>query len=76
MVIDRPYDSDGHNPLEDYARVQQFQASHDSTRTLVWLPVFFSRKSQGELGKLVILDNLLRRENADQFAIICHCKIG
>jgi hypothetical protein len=68
VVIDRPYDSDGHNPLEDYARIQQFQVSHGSTRTLVWLPVFFARKSQAELGKLVILDNLLRGENLDQFA--------
>ncbi len=67
IVIDRPYDSDGHGPTED-ARVQQFQASHGSTRTLVWLPVFFSRQAQAELGKLVILDNLLRGENLDQFA--------
>ena len=59
VVIDRPYDSDGHNPLEDHARVHSFKPAW-STRTLVWLPVFFSRKSQAELGKLVILDNLLR----------------
>ena len=36
--------------------------------TMVWLPAFFSMRMQGELGKLVILDHLLRGDNLDQHA--------
>ena len=68
VVVDWPFDDPGHTPVEDHAKVDGFLARNDATRTLVWLPAFFSIKTQAELGKLVILDHLLRGDNLDQYA--------
>jgi hypothetical protein len=68
VVIDWPFDDPGHDPAEDHAKIDGFLSRQDSTRTLVWLPAFFSLKTQGDLGKLVILDHLLRGDNLDQHA--------
>jgi hypothetical protein len=69
VVIDWPFDDPGHDPVEDHAKLDGFlRSSAAATRTLVWLPAFFSVKTQGELGKLVILDHLLRGDNLDQHA--------
>src|SRR4051812_47831548 len=68
VVVDWPFDDPGHTPVEDHAKVDGFLARNDATRTLVWLPAFFSMKTQAELGKLVILDHLLRGDNLDQYA--------
>src|SRR4051794_38875901 len=68
VVVDWPFDDPGHTPVEDHARVDSFLARNDATRTLVWLPAFFALKTRAELGKLVILDHLLRGDNLDQYA--------
>ena len=68
VVVDWPFDDPGHTPVEDHAKVDGFLGRNDSTRTLVWLPAFFSPRTQAELGKLVILDHLLRGDNLDQYA--------
>ncbi len=69
VIIDWPFDDPGHDPDEDHARLDGFlRGSQAATSTLVWLPAFFSVKMQGELGKLVILDHLLRGDNLDQHA--------
>ena len=68
VVVDWPFDDPGHTPVEDHARVDGFLDRNDATRTLVWLPAFFSLRTQAELGKLVILDHLLRGDNLDQYA--------
>jgi len=63
-LLDWPFDDPGHTPVEDHAKVDGFLARSDSTRTLVWLPAFFALKTQAGLGKLVILDHLLRLDLA------------
>jgi hypothetical protein len=69
VIIDWPFDDPGHDPAEDHARLDGFlHGSRAATSTVVWLPAFFSVKMQGELGKLVILDHLLRGDNLDQHA--------
>ena len=68
VIVDWPFDDPGHDPQEDHAKLDGFLARNDSTRTLAWLPAFFSTRTQGELGKLVILDHLLRGDNLDQHA--------
>ena len=68
VIVDWPFDDPGHDPVEDHARLDGFIARNDSTRSLAWLPAFFSTRTQGELGKLVILDHLLRGDNLDQHA--------
>ncbi len=69
VIIDWPFDDPGHGSLEDHAELDGFlRGSQAATSTLVWLPAFFSVKMQGELGKLVILDHLLRGDDLDQHA--------
>ena len=68
LVIDFPFDPEGVSPVEDIDRVNRFKDKNESPKTLIWLPVFFSSKTQAELGQLVIIDHLLRGNNLDQHA--------
>jgi hypothetical protein len=67
LIIDFPFDSENHSPIEDLDRINRFRDRNERQRTLVWLPSFFSTRTQGELGKLVIIDLLLRGNNLDQY---------
>ncbi len=66
LIIDFPFDSDGHSPIEDLDRLSTFRDKNEHHRTLVWLPSFFSTRTQGELAKLVVIDRLLLGNNLDQ----------
>ena len=68
LIIDFPFDSEGHSPIEDLDRMNKFREKNERQRTLVWLPSFFSTRTQAELGKLVIIDRLLLGNNLDQHA--------
>jgi hypothetical protein len=68
LVIDFPFDSEGHSPVEDLDRLNKFRDKGERSRTLVWLPSFFAPRTQAELGKLVIIDRLLLGNNLDQYA--------
>ena len=68
VVVDWPFDDPGHDAGRGPRQGRRLPGRNDSTRTLVWLPAFFSVKTQAELGKLVILDHLLRGDNLDQYA--------
>jgi hypothetical protein len=59
LVIDFPFDEDGHGPHEDEATLERFREQHKSTWTLVWLPSFFAKSVNDLLGDLVILDHIL-----------------
>ena len=66
LIIDFPFDSEGHSPVEDLDRLDKFRERNERQRTLVWLPSFFSARTQGELAKLVVIDRLLLGNNLDQ----------
>ena len=68
LVIDFPFDPEGLSPIEDIDRVNRFTDKNESPKTLIWLPAFFSSKTQAELGQLVVIDHLLRGNNLDQHA--------
>ena len=68
LIIDFPFDSDGHSPNEDLDRLTRFREKNERQQTLVWLPSIFSPRTQSELGKLVIIDRLLLGNNLDQYA--------
>jgi hypothetical protein len=68
LIIDFPFDSDGHSPNEDLDRLTRFSEKNERQETLVWMPSIFSPRTQGELGKLVIIDRLLLGTNLDQYA--------
>jgi hypothetical protein len=68
LVLDFPFDQEGHTPIEDLDRLNKFRDRNEAQKTLVWLPAFFSARTKGELGKLVIIDHLLRGSSLDQYA--------
>ena len=63
LIIDYPFDEAGHGPRDDLSRVQAFRQAHpDGTKTLCWIPAFFSLEAQKDLGMLVILEHILTGE--------------
>jgi hypothetical protein len=68
VIIDFPFDSEGHSPTDDLDRLTKFRDRNERQRTMVWLPSIFSPRTQAELGKLVIIDRLLLGNNLDQYA--------
>ena len=68
LIIDFPFDSEGHSPIEDLDRLDKFRERNERQRTLAWIPSFFSTRTQSELAKLVIIDRLLLGNNLDQHA--------
>lgn len=71
LLIDFPFDDPGHSPHDDLAQLEKFrQANPDGTRTLAWIPSFFTGSAQNELGMLVILEHILTGERFDGYASI------
>jgi hypothetical protein len=63
IIIDYPFDTENHGPRDDIARLQRFQHDNEqSSRTIIWIPLFFSLEALKELGTLVKLDYLLAGE--------------
>lgn len=59
IVIDHPFDEQGHSSAEDLQRLDAMQARDFRSRTIVWLPYFLSPEKVDELRRLVILNWLL-----------------
>ena len=69
LVIDFPFDEAGHGPRDDLSTVQRFMQAHpDGTKTLCWVPSFFSLDAQKDLGMLVILEHILTGERFAQYS--------
>jgi hypothetical protein len=59
VIIDFPFDEQGHTPDEDQRTLRQFlDQKRDGTRTLCWMPSFLGEDSMRELGTLVRLRNI------------------
>lgn len=62
LIIDFPFDLQGHGPEEDLRRVERYRDGRGEAGpnpTVVWLPTFFSHELESELGKLVVLQHIL-----------------
>jgi len=70
IVIDFPFDDEGHTPHEDLARVDALRSLGNEWRTLCWLPSFFTAEMRAQLGALVRLNHLLPvpGQTSDRFA--------
>jgi hypothetical protein len=66
LIIGFPFDTEGHTPDDNLDKLSKFRDKNERQRTLVWLPSFFSTRTQGELAKLVIIDRLLLGNNLEQ----------
>ncbi len=69
LVIDVPFDEGGHGPRDDLGRLQNFRQKHpQGSRTLVWVPNFFSHDALKDLGLLVVLEHILAGERFTGYA--------
>ncbi|MCY7320234.1 MAG: TniQ family protein [Phormidesmis sp. CAN_BIN36] len=69
LVIDYPFDEPGYGPRDDLAKLQSFSESHPAgTKTLCWIPAFFSTDAEKELGTLVLLEHILAGDRFTQYA--------
>ena len=60
MIIDYPFDFvAGMGPNDDVARIADLKASGVVSRTLAWIPGFFTQARQNDLGRLVLLEHLV-----------------
>lgn len=66
VVLDFPFDEPNRSPNDDIARLADYRGG--DTKTLVWLPSFFSTKAMADLKRLVILDHILSGERFDSYA--------
>ena len=68
LVIDYPLDaSPSKGPQADRAKLQEFRTERGSTRTIAWLPSFFSGQALKDLGKLVRLETILAEHAYDGY---------
>ena len=68
VVLDFPFDEPNRTPQDDIARLDDYRGG--DTRTLVWLPSFFSNKALSDLGRLVVLDHILQGDRFDNYALM------
>lgn len=69
LIIDYPFDDGGHGPADDLARIRKYSSEHpDGSKTLCWVPTFFSDDAKKDLGLLVVLDHILSGERFGQYA--------
>lgn len=63
VIVDFPFDRENHSPSDDKARIETYEASHNITNTLCWLPYFFSQSAQKDLGTLAKLEYILKSDD-------------
>ena len=68
LVIDFPFDRDNHTPRDDLSTLDAFREKRGATKTLVWVPAFFSQRTLDDLGRLAILEHILSGTRFDQYA--------
>ena len=59
IIIDHPFDEQGHSGGEDFERLDKLTARNFQSPTIVWLPRFLSEERMHSLSRLVILNWLL-----------------
>jgi hypothetical protein len=68
VVVDYPFDEPGHTSRDDLGKLQIYGANNPSTRTLVWLPAYFSETARRDLSRLVIIEHILAGERFTGYA--------
>lgn len=68
VIIDYPFDTEGHGPRDDIARIERYLRENEpASRTIAWVPSFLSVQALKELGTLVILDYILTGERFSNY---------
>jgi len=66
VIVDYPFDP-GHSPTEDLDRLERWRAARGDSRTVCWVPAFFSSGVQTQLGRLVVVEHVLQGERLDDY---------
>ena len=66
VVLDFPFDEPNRGSADDIARLAEYKGG--DTKTLVWLPSFFSNKALADLGRHVVLDHILSGDRFESYA--------
>ena len=66
LVIDFPYDDGAHSPSDDIARLDALRDGGVSSDTIAWIPNFLSAARLEDIGKLVMLEYVLKPAQFDQ----------
>ncbi|MDX9722322.1 MAG: hypothetical protein RBU37_16380 [Myxococcota bacterium] len=68
LILDYPFDERGFSPHDDLQRVESYREAHSGASrpnpTVIWLPTFFSRELENELGDLVVLEHILEGDTS------------
>ncbi|MDA2806625.1 phage resistance protein [Nocardiopsis suaedae] len=60
LVIDYPFDDHGHNPADDYKRIEDLQDEFpDPPATLAWVPHFLSEQRIQDARRMIMMERLL-----------------
>jgi hypothetical protein len=69
IIIDYPFDEPGHTTRDDLGKLQLYlQNNQNGTRTIVWMPAFFSEAAMRDLSRLVVIDHVLTGERFNSYA--------
>ena len=60
VIIDYPFDQNGHTVRDDIAKIETFQSEEEATRTICWIPSFFNAQSMDALGTFIRLEQILK----------------
>ncbi|MCM1984071.1 phage resistance protein [Lyngbya confervoides] len=69
VIIDYPFDETTFSPKDDRQKCDAFLESHlEGTKTLCWIPSFFSEDARKDLGTLLVLDHVLTGERFSDYS--------
>lgn len=69
ILVAFPFTHEGdHGPRDDLAKVEQFINAGSVGRSVAWVPSFLSPNAQDQLGRLVVINFVLRGNNLDLHA--------
>jgi hypothetical protein len=67
LIVDYPFDTANHNAQQDVERLERYRTEGKEARVICWMPSFFNRKAQQDLGLLVRLDYILTENRFPTF---------
>jgi hypothetical protein len=68
VVIDFPFDQQNFSPRDDLSKLDECRRAKGSTKTIGWVPAFFSQRTLDDLGRLAVLEHVLSGNRFDGYA--------
>ena len=68
VVIDFPFDQQNFSPRDDLTKLDECRRAKGSTKTIGWVPAFFSQRTLHDLGRLAVLEHVLNGNRFDSYA--------